>query len=161
MGLEPKGLCAWSASIVDGVHVRELGGISATAHFSRLTIVAAIEALGQVRRGANVELAHSDKYLKDFVFDRLDEGLEPALKKKDVKNLDLFPALRRVVSPLGEIRNSVIRVEHSDHIHARTADLVSQKLTEDVPVQPPFQQTPETLVRDIQGSATDAGVPWA
>ena len=44
-GKPTKGLCAWSASIVDGVHVRELGGISATDPFSRLTIVAAIEAL--------------------------------------------------------------------------------------------------------------------
>ncbi|MEZ5843256.1 MAG: ribonuclease HI [Hyphomicrobiaceae bacterium] len=86
----------WGAILMSGPHRKELSGGEAETTNNRMELMAAIEALGALKRPSEVELWTDSAYLRDgitkWIFGWKRNGWKTA-DKKPVKNADLWQTL--------------------------------------------------------------------
>ncbi len=86
----------WGAILISGPHRKELAGADAMTTNNRMELMAAIEALGALKRPSEVELWTDSAYLRDGITKWIHGWKRNGWKtadKKAVKNADLWQAL--------------------------------------------------------------------
>ena len=118
----------WGCVLIYGAHEREMSGFVPETTNNRMELLAAIEALGQLKEPCEVRLHSDSAYLcngfnEGWVYNWLRSGWKTS-SKKDVENIDLW---QRLLELIRTHKVFFVKVRgHADNLYNNRCDALAR-----------------------------------